>query len=247
MRSESHVAPAPRMIGIKTIVVATAIGIATQSTAVTAASSPPASPDPSLVPASIQVELFVAPFSYRMPPPTHLTVVADAYDGYALVDDLRPVPTAQPDDGGTGLVAYGRIQSAANHGLVVFDGDGAYVHPCPMTNGGRSRVPVGGTPETFLDGLDVLGGMPTVSVTTAELDGHPGLVATFDPVRRCETADIHLGALDFILLGLPSELTVVDLDGRTIGILTWASTEEALQDWLPTARSIIDSIEFLGR
>ncbi len=88
--------------------------------------------------------------------------------------------------------------------------------------------------------------MGTIEETV--LDGRPAWTAMLSGVGGY---DIHVtGRMkglsgDFVILTIPSRLTVTEVDGTTVFILTWARTAADLDAWLPVADELVASIHFL--
>lgn len=128
----------------------------------------------------------------------------------------------------------------------------AVTHPCPMT-GGPSRVGIRTDPSTFLEDLHTIAGVGFGTTAPSTLDGRPALTVRVNPTAsRCNNADFpsdfHTGSAggdDFISLKMPSQLTIVEVDGVTVLVDIWARTEAELSTWLPAANAIVESIHFV--
>ena len=170
--------------------------------------------------------------------------------------DLRPAPVAgtmialtpggralyQTDDSGKLL--------PGQHGIVIALTRDAVTHPCPLVDGESSRVPVREAPSAFVEDLRSIAGVDLGAPVPISLDGHSALMFP-DEFRSstCDLADIHVSggggiSPSWICLTVPSQIDLVEIDGRTWLIQAWASTGTEFPAWAPTATTLINTIRF---
>lgn len=130
----------------------------------------------------------------------------------------------------------------------VFPAEGD-VHPCPMSNGGSSRVPIRSSPQGFLEDLREIAGTGIVGETATTLDGYPAWSAELEAGEdRCGTADLHIppGSLGDVpaFTGRSGTFTVVDVNGSSIAILISAQPDD-LQAFLPVGDAFVSSIDLV--
>lgn len=261
--------------GAALIAVVLAVGAGDAPGPLPTAPPPPAStasPDPGATPApartaspapTVTAQPASAPAGVSLPPTVPPVALADGF--------VRPFVFAMPADGAArrfdmsdprdvfGFVEgpvtavgdhrYGSLQSNGGvRGLVVASLEGAVTHACPRANGGAaSRVAIRTDPSTFLEDLHTIAGVGFGTTAPSTLDGLPGLSVRVNvTASRCTFADFHPGAGgDFIALTMPSQLTIVEVDGVTVVVDIWARTEAELSAWLPSANAIVESIHFV--
>jgi len=180
---------------------------------------------------------FDRPFRFSIPPGVHLNVNRDFMP---LALELIDGPTF---DGGQ-YGSDGNGMPTGVRGIEVASLRTVTTHPCPIANGGASRVSVGDRQPAFLDDLSRLGGMTFASPAPTTVGSRPAIWTALT-ATRCGSGDFHLTTGAYIGLNLPSRLILVDFDGPALAIQVWATTESDLTDWLPTAQKVIDSIEFV--
>ena len=117
-------------------------------------------------------------------------------------------------------------------------------HSCSVETAASSRVPVSDRQPGFLDDLSRLGGMTFASPVATTVGSRPA-ISTAVTAAKCGAGDFHVTTGAYVGLMLPSRLILVDFDGPALAIQIWATTEDELATWLPTAQTIIDSIEFV--
>jgi hypothetical protein len=179
---------------------------------------------------------FDRPFRFRMPADAQLEVNRTFMP---LLLELIDGPLADEQYGSNG---NGSVAKA--HGIEIASLRGTpNTHPCPNVPNGSSRVQVSDRQPAFLDDLEWLGGMSFASPAPATVGSRPA-ISTALSAKACDTADFHV-ANGFLDLNKPSRLILVDFDGPSLAIQIWATTEDELSAWLPTAQTIIDSIEFV--
>jgi hypothetical protein len=149
--------------------------------------------------------------------------------------------------------AYRRTEDGqampGSRGIVIASARGAVVHPCPMSDGGASRVDVRDDLAGFPADLEAVAGI-TLPLTPATVDGHPALRTHIDPARnRCEFGDFHVEGASgigpgYVLLSLPSDMTFVDVDGGTLVVQVWAATEADLEAWRPLVAPMLETLRF---
>jgi hypothetical protein len=181
---------------------------------------------------------FVRPFEYAIPA---------GWEPNVIIEDVPVLLLAEADAGYATLGTVQRPESGSR-GVLVADVTGGYIHGCG-TVGGSGRTQVGEGSEDVLIDIQAIGGLEFDDIVATTLDGRPAVAAVSSSRGRCGTGDIHLDGLpsfqDYILLDVPSRLTLVEVDGRTIMVQAWAFTELDLEEFLPTAEQFIDSIHFL--
>jgi hypothetical protein len=102
-------------------------------------------------------------------------------------------------------------------------------------------------PGEFLADLRDNAGVRVSVIDETTLDGRPALRARLPGIGG---VDLHVGQMSglsspHVLLGLPSQLTVAEIDGTTIFIYVWARNDRELAEWLPAAEEFIASIDFV--
>ena len=66
------------------------------------------------------------------------------------------------------------------------------------------------------------------------------------PWRAATVSDFHYGPglTTHVTLDVGSRIIVADVDGITIVVVIWATDEDDMAAWLPTATAFVDSITF---
>lgn len=123
------------------------------------------------------------------------------------------------------------------HGVTVVSAEAPLVHGTP------TRVPIRSKPQDFLEDLRAIGHAKIGEPIPTTLDGRPALVAT---VESGNVPDFHYGPglSTHVTLDVGSQLIVADVDGITIVVVIWATDEDDMATWLPTATAFVDSIAF---
>jgi hypothetical protein len=179
---------------------------------------------------------FVRPFDYVIP------------EGWAPNVVYSHPPLAMFAEADPGW-AFGDLQHSGSRGILVADVTSVWVHGCPPS---ASYLPVGGEgASAFLTDVQAMGGLDFEDLTVTKVDGHQAIEALSLSSGRCGVDDIHIEGLpsfeDYIDLGIPSRLTVADIDGRSILVQVWAGSEFDLEEFLPIADEFIDSIHFVDQ
>jgi hypothetical protein len=210
---------------------------------VVVAGSRPVPPAPTPIPSPRATEVaFVRRFEYQDPSASNLTLIS-----------RFPRMLAFSEDGGS-TDPYERTEDGSfvpgARGITISSAHASVTHPCPLDDGGSSRVPIREDPAGFLDDLRAIAGVGLGQVTTTSFDGRPALTVRVDPrTARCDFGDFHTEASGigggYVLLTVPTRLVVTEVDGMTIVLQAWAGTEEELQAWLPTATEFLDSVHFI--
>ena len=130
-------------------------------------------------------------------------------------------------------------------GVTVAVVDHGVVHEC----GGSGRdVEIRHPPAELLEDIETIAGVALADPTSTTLNGYPGLFTSRTEGSADCGADLHLsgGGLGspYFLLTNPAQTIVADVDGLTVFVDIWASTDAELEAWLPTGRAIVDSIQF---
>jgi hypothetical protein len=150
--------------------------------------------------------------------------------------DVAPVPS--PDNVNPGM----QPQPGHVRGVILGSAEEAWSH------GNNGRFMLRTAPAELLTDLRDTANVNMGPIHGTTLDGRPALTAMLSGVGGF---DIHVtGRMmglsgNYVLLNIPSRLTVADVDGTTVFILTWARTAADLDAWLPTADELIASIHFL--
>lgn len=137
-------------------------------------------------------------------------------------------------------------------GITISSAKTAVIHPCPLVNGGQSRVSINGREaRLFLEDLRTIAGIETGELVDATFDGRPAIAATIDPeAAQCEAADFHVNGPGvgpgYVQLRLPSRLLAVDVDGMPIVLQVWAATSADLEAVMPMAASFLAGVHFTG-
>ena len=207
-----------------------------------ASASPVAStPASDRVQASPMTSIFSVPFVYTIPDGSGLKVVGTREKAIAWAVG----PNRLPNEGSFG----GEGPETGNvHGVFVAPVMTAWGH------GSDGRVPLRSTPAGFLaDVGSLLFGVELEPVRTTTLDGRAALTTRTAPGISSNHSDLHVdGPITglsglYTLMTAPSRLIVADIDGVTVMIQIWASTEDDLAAWMPDALRFVNSIHFVGR
>lgn len=183
---------------------------------------------------------FVRPFEYSIPAGSALRPAVDGphRDVAAWVEgpDLPPQPSAETLYGGQ-LPGSGNLR-----GIIVASGEHAWSHS------GTGRFFLRTAPAEFIADLRDTAAVAMDPIVRTALDGRAALTT----VLRGGGTDIHLGdpitgltARGFVLISLPTRLTVSEIDETTVFILVWARTSDDLVRWMPVADQFVASIDFL--
>ena len=205
------------------------------------------SPIPSLTDGDPWMDFFPAPFDYHLPRDGSLSRVptASALTMVGFVEGSTTVPPDWP------FFDYGsRYQGpdGAPRGIVVVPVSDAMTHSCPPGPPAPARPELGDSPAEILEGLRTTAGAGIASDPSVVIDGRLALVATVMPTEHlCEgptATDIHTTFSDYVSLGHPSRLIVLQVDDETILIDIWARSDEDLADWMPSAMQFVETIHF---
>ena len=229
------------------VVVTLAIGLLNRY-AVADAPQPTSTPNPSASghgePSAVTG--FLRPFTYVPPPGRRIQVI----DGGPLMGffeaDLEPPPEQARNvyaPNGSGAVQPGA------HGVVVAVVEEPVTHECPP--GQERSAPMRSAPAEFLEDLRDIAGIPIGDVTPTTIDGRPVLSAAVS-IREpggC-VSDFHVRpytglASPWVRLDLPSRLFVLEVDGLTVVVQIWATTEPDLASWADeAANEFVRSMDF---
>ena len=150
------------------------------------------------------------------------------------------------------LAQVGRIVLPGSRGVVVAVLNGPVTHPCPPSDATERTVAMREAPADFLADLRDLAAVAIGEITPTTIDGRPAFaVAVPDnaPMAGCGT-DFHLTPFSgltspFVRLDIPSRLYALDVDGLTVLIQIWATTERDLAAWADEfANGFVNSFEF---
>lgn len=149
--------------------------------------------------------------------------------------DVAPDPTPDGIDGG-------QPRPEDLRGVILGSAEEAWSH------GGAGRFMLRTAPAELLADLRDISGVRMGTIQATLLDGRPAFTTMLSGVGG---SDIHVtGRMkglsgNFVLLTIPSRLTVAEVDGTTVFVLTWARTATDLDSWLPIADELVASIHFL--
>ena len=196
-------------------------------------------PAPSLAGDLIHTTFVGRQLEYRLTPKLDLVRVEGSGSMMAFVPGGRP---------NYERTERGDVVSGAR-GIVVASTRSAVTHPCPMVDGGSSRVPVREAPEAFLEDLRAIGGAGLTDPMATVFDGRPALEVRLDlAANQCQAADFHVsgGGLGsgYVLLSVPTRLTLTQVEDWPIAVQVWAATDEDLEAWLPEADEFLKTIHF---
>jgi hypothetical protein len=180
---------------------------------------------------------FDRPFRFRVPADVHLNVNRNFLPLALELIDGPVYDGGQYGSDGNGMPPGVR-------GIEIASLRSVTTHSCSVETGASSRVPVSDRQPAFLDDLSRLGGMTFASPVPTTVGSRPA-ISTALTATKCGAGDFHLTTGAYVGLQLPSRLILVDFDGPTLAIQVWATTEDELTAWLPTAETIIDSIVFV--
>jgi len=195
----------------------------------------PASPTPTAVqtPRTREAASFDLPFEYTIPAGSALSrtpmTVAEGPPGWPITAPGRVIEFT---DGGPG----------GDRGVIVaLPGEGPYgISPwCfgPVREGDATLDEI--LQDLRWDGAPAI---PSERTSTT-FDGRPA-VSVRMPSATCPT--LHPWERRSAP-GNSGVLTLVQVDGTTVAIVTWATGMTHLADWLPAAQEFTDSIHFVGR
>ncbi len=206
--------------------------------------SPTVAPSPVAtgeVPGFVHVTSFVQPFTYVDPPGSGLERTADRPEvvAWAVPSEPRSQPDAQtqPDVGG--------VQAGGVRGVVVASAEQAWSH---RASGAGARFAVRPDPADLLADLRQIAGVRLSAISSTRLDGRPTWMSEIDP--GSEVTDIHVNgsmnqlSRDFVMLNVPASISVLEVGDDTVFILIWARTTPDLEEWMPVATELVDSIRF---
>lgn len=180
---------------------------------------------------------FDRPFRFSVPAGVHLNVNRNFMPLALELIDGPVFEGGQYGSGGNGMPPGVR-------GIEIASLRSVTTHSCSAETGASSRVPVADRQPAFLDDLSRLGGMPFSSPAPTTVGSRPA-ISTALTGTKCDVGDFHVPTGAYVDLKLPSRLILVDFDGPGLAIQVWATTEDELATWLPTAETIIDSVEFV--
>ncbi len=183
---------------------------------------------------------FIRPFEYVIPRTSTMVPTLELLRLHAFTQGSGEIYPRDPD---------GKLLPGVR-GITVASTDGAVTHPCPIVDGGSSRVPVGAPPQAFLDDLRRIAGIGLGEPSPSTVGDRPALAVTVDPgVASCEYGDFHVAnagiGSGYVDLNVPSRLWLVEVDGLTVVVQVWAGTDDDLAAWLPIASEFLDSVHFV--
>jgi hypothetical protein len=207
-----------------------------------------AAPGPSASRA-ISVPSFMVPFEYAMPPISSLRVLSGPDERYlfGIVDE--PDTVSPPPSGELGDPYLRGITT--DDGVEYPRGISFAVVADAWTHGQGGRTEVRESPAELLDDLHTIGGVAFGEPATTSLDGRSAIAVTVSQDAMQGAHDVHVGghlsglSVDYVVLSLPTRLTLVDVNGVTLLVAVWALSDDELAAWLPVATPIVDSIRFL--
>lgn len=184
---------------------------------------------------------FAVPFEYAVPHDSRLTP-ARGLRGPELIAWVDGAETVHPLDESGGPVYGGQNDaSGITRGVIVGLAEPAWSHE------GTLRFDYRDSPREFLEDLRKRALVRFDGIATGELDGRPALTVRLPATSN----DIHPGdtsgglAGSFVTLGQPSRFTLLEVEGRMVFVMTWARTDEELDEWLPLADEFVRSIHFV--
>jgi hypothetical protein len=193
-------------------------------------------------PVTGRADLFLVPFDYTIPPGTKLHEVSAAPHRDMIAFGNGATRTS--DDSAFGY--SGQRHGAHERGIVIASGEHA-------TNGLGSAT-FRTAPADFLADVRDLSGVNLGPVTETVVDGQPALEATtigpgevnhFIEVAGPTTAVLGTEAdAPYAFVTMPSRLIVFETNGTTVFIQIWASAEDSLEAFMPTASDFVDSLRF---
>lgn len=209
---------------------------------------PTSSPAASAGGVRADVTSFLRRFTYAVPE----RPMAEYAEGASMKGfvDGEPAPSATPAI--YPLDVSGRRVLPGSRGVVVAVLNGPVTHPCPPSATTERTVAMREAPAEFLADLRDLGGFPIGEITPTTIDGRPAIAASVPddlPEAGCWT-EFHPTPFTglsspFVRLDIPSRLSVLDVDGLTVVIQIWATTEQDLADWADEfANGFVNSFEF---
>jgi hypothetical protein len=196
-------------------------------------------PDPTVAPdatprpgsTSGRVVDFVRPFTFMLPPDSHLDVTTngDRWVAFTFGSDVDSGPEHQLGLGG----------------VTVVDATGA------RTESGFGRADVLLRYPEFFEDLEGNASLTVATQTVIEHDGRPALQGDLEASGPWAYPHIHLDwgqvestDLPFVDLPYPTRLIVTDVGGRIVLIQVWTRDPADYQGWLPIAMELVDSIDF---
>jgi hypothetical protein len=215
----AHPTAARMALLASTALVAIAIGSAAIVSLGNPSESGEPSPGASALPPDGRAGRFIRPFTYVFPTGSELT--------------------------GSGDVHLYRFTGVTG-GIDVFNASEGDVHPCPMTDGGPSRIPLADEPLALLEDLQTIGGADVMPADSAMLGGIAARASTINPdANACDFTDIHpTGIGPSVDLEQPGLLIVGDVDGVIVGVWAWADDDASLPEWVAYGRAFAEQMRF---
>jgi hypothetical protein len=171
------------------------------------------------------------PFEYALPPGSALQPYSDR-----MVEWISAAAPGSPSESDPPYA------QAVSRGVVIATAETAWSH-------GNGRVRLRTTPAALLEDLRGRTRLPLAASSTT-VDGRPALTAMADPPGA---NDLHftrsmeglVGGTAYVIFTYPARITLVDIDGSTVVLLTWARSSADLAAFLPVADGFIDTIHFV--
>jgi hypothetical protein len=181
---------------------------------------------------------FIRPFEYGASADSSLHRVpgrAPEFVEWVAGPTLPPIPG---DQSGSGR----HPDPTQARGVFVGSGLVAWAH------GTDRRFVLRTAPAEFLTDLRDMAHTPMGRIEATTVDGRPALAVVLPGTGG---SDIHLTgpmtglSRDYVLVNLPARLTVLEIDRRTVFILSWARSPADLDAWLPVADGFVSTFHFL--
>ena len=196
---------------------------------------------PALPPATT-TKFFVPRFEYVLPIGSDLRPSAGGPRRDMIAWIAGPEPRSTTSD--SRLYGDQQPETGSLRGIVVAAG----IAPWSHSPGGRFLLRT--APAEFLDDLRTTANVRMGEVAETTLDGRPAMTAR---LLSTPSNDIHVGSAmaglvggtSYVLLNSPARITVAEVNGKTLFILAWARSDEALSAWMTTADAFTSSIHFL--
>jgi hypothetical protein len=194
------------------------------------------SPTPTPAPLTVLVGGLPAAFTFSEPDAATLVRVLNTPEIQGFAD--APAPAS--------AVEYGEMQRASSHGVALGALGTPWVHHCESYPSDHMRV----APADFLDDLATASRATLDPIIPTTFDGHPALTTTIWAGANGCSPDVHVThgptrGSKYLLLSIPSRLTVFSVGGTTFVLDVWAQTDADLEAWLPAATAFTDSIRFV--
>jgi len=211
------------------------------------AATAPSSPTSPMTPKATTTK-FAQPFRYSIPEALSSSPTYEDSEVFTLLVGDQAATEESPR-------LFGGVQASAMEngeggvrGILIADVTDAAVSTCSLENPRRAYGSSGSGPNAFLDSLQEIGGLRLEDRTATSFGGRPAIAASI-VWSRCSRTEIIIGRRPiweaFAPVDIPSRLIVAAVGDRTVVAQIWAGTQIDLEEWLPVAQELIDSVEFL--